>query len=135
MNRIFFFILLAILLALTSCTQTAEESLTAEPEYLFFGDPYVLVDDGIYYMYGTGRDSDTGIAVYKSDNLEVWEGPAGATDGQLYITYHAHFDQDNVHPRIAYINPVEFVYIEDEKRNRITFSQPGIVPKLLTDTE
>jgi xylan 1,4-beta-xylosidase len=46
---------------------------------IYFGDPNVLVDGDTYYMYGTGRHSDTGIEVYKSTDLKQWTGPVGAT--------------------------------------------------------
>src|SRR5699024_8151433 len=41
---------------------------------IILGDPYILVDNGTYYMYGTGKRSDIGIEVYKSDNLKEWKG-------------------------------------------------------------
>ena len=330
MNRVLFFFLPVILFTNSFCTEATGDQPVPQPEPVFLGDPYILVDDGVYYMYGTGHESDTGIVVYKSDNLVDWAGPAGAvngfalhkedvygerwfwapevyrigdlyymffsveehmaiatshsplgpftqqekdvladfkaidhslfvdedgthylyfakfeegletwgaeieedfsairpetmermisrsqewekspkypvgivnegaqvirygdkyymlysanhyasqdygiglayadhpmgpwtkddknpilqnpgdlvgtghsmlfegTDGRLYMTYHAHFDQENVHPRIAYINPVEFVYIEEEDRYRMTVSEPGIVPMLQKDSE
>ncbi|MCR5229319.1 MAG: glycoside hydrolase family 43 protein [Solobacterium sp.] len=44
-------------------------------------DPYVLVCNGVYYMYGTRGESTFkgeafGFDVYKSRNLTDWEGPA-----------------------------------------------------------
>lgn len=39
-------------------------------ENIFLGDPYVLADEGVCYMYGTGRQSDTGIEVYQSEDLK-----------------------------------------------------------------
>ena len=42
-------------------------------------DPFILADDGHYYMYGTRGASTwgcgTGFDVYVSDNLESWSGP------------------------------------------------------------
>ncbi len=44
-------------------------------------DPFVLVEDGVYYLYGTrgyecwGDVKATGLDVYKSTDLEEWEGP------------------------------------------------------------
>lgn len=39
-------------------------------------DPFVLLDGGRYYMYGTTRSREkAGFDVYVSDDLENWEGP------------------------------------------------------------
>ena len=34
-------------------------------------DPYILLDNGTYYAYGT--HSDTGIEVYTSNDLKTWK--------------------------------------------------------------
>lgn len=36
-----------------------------------FADPYVLLEDGVYYAYGT--HADDGIEVYSSRNLKQWK--------------------------------------------------------------
>lgn len=46
-------------------------------------DPYILVDNGVYYMYGTTdkncwSDTASGFLSYKSSDLENWEGPFDA---------------------------------------------------------
>ena len=43
-------------------------------------DPFVLTEDGVYYLYGTRGteswgDHATGLDVYVSRDLESWEGP------------------------------------------------------------
>lgn len=49
------------------------------PGELLLADPFVLEDNGTYYIYGTSaRD---GIVVYCSKDLKKWEGPCGATNG------------------------------------------------------
>lgn len=45
----------------------AKESKTSVP----LGDPFILLDNGTYYAYGT--HSDEGIEVYTSDNLKTWK--------------------------------------------------------------
>lgn len=50
-------------------------------ENIFLGDPYVLADEGVCYMYDTGRQSDTGIEVYQSEDLKNWTGPVGKKEG------------------------------------------------------
>lgn len=49
------------------------------PQQMLFGDPYVLLHEGSYYMYGTAGED--GIEVYRSDDLLHWEGPVGKRDG------------------------------------------------------
>lgn len=46
-----------------------------------FGDPYVLFDNGIYYMYGTGGGAKNGFAAYRSEDLVNWKSL-----GQVYTT-------------------------------------------------
>ena len=42
-------------------------------------DPYILAENGIYYLYGTrpdgARDKHQGFDVYISNNLEDWNSP------------------------------------------------------------
>ncbi len=45
-------------------------------------DPYVLVHDGSYYLYGTDDlDTSGGIKVYRSKDLLHWQGPVGVHPG------------------------------------------------------
>lgn len=46
---------------------------------VLFGDPFVLVENGTYYMYGTSHKD--GIKVYRSKDMITWEGPCGAREG------------------------------------------------------
>ncbi|WP_455585912.1 glycoside hydrolase family 43 protein [Bacteroides sp.] len=48
-----------------------------------FGDPFILLHEGVYYAYGTsvkGSNND-GIKVYVSDDLKVWHAPEGLPEG------------------------------------------------------
>ena len=49
-----------------------------------FGDPFVLYDDGMYYMYGTGGGAENGFAAYQSSDLVNWKSL-----GQVYTTTSA----------------------------------------------
>ena len=40
-----------------------------------FADPFILYEDGLYYLYGTG--SDNGIPVVVSKDMKTWEWPEG----------------------------------------------------------
>jgi beta-xylosidase len=49
------------------------------PSNVLFGDPFVLVENGTYFMYGTSHKD--GIEVYRSKDMITWEGPCGAREG------------------------------------------------------
>ncbi|MDR1154320.1 MAG: hypothetical protein LBL04_06390, partial [Bacteroidales bacterium] len=45
----------------------------SEDSPVFFGDPFIMLYEGVYYAYGTsGAD---GIRVYTSEDLLTWEIP------------------------------------------------------------
>ena len=46
---------------------------------LTLADPTIFKYKKSYYLYGTS--SNEGFQVYKSDDLQTWEGPCGATNG------------------------------------------------------
>ena len=49
------------------------------PRNVLFGDPFVLVENGTYYMYGTSHKD--GIEVYRSKDMITWKGPCGERGG------------------------------------------------------
>ena len=50
---------------------------------LTLADPFILLDGGRYYAYGTGRAD--GIAVAVSDDLSTWTPDAGRAAGGLAL--------------------------------------------------
>lgn len=48
---------------------------------IYLADPTIFSDNGTYYLYGTSPLSNNGFWVYKSKDLQHWDGPAGAVDG------------------------------------------------------
>jgi len=60
-----------------SKNQPNEEPHTRNPEEvtakIFFGDPFIMLHDGVYYAYGTS--SDDGFEVYTSEDLLNWQAP------------------------------------------------------------
>lgn len=56
-------------------------SFPAAGQNIFMADPTIFVDNGTYYLYGTGGNSNEGFQVYTSKDLKTWEGPCGASDG------------------------------------------------------
>lgn len=56
----------------------------SEPENesnIYLADPTIFYDNGTYYLYGTGGDSEYGFSVYTSDDLKNWSGPKGVSFG------------------------------------------------------
>ena len=83
--------ILGMLIVLPSCSsnETGNDVIQipngpTEPkkEILTEADPTIFLDeDGTYYLYGTGSNSDYGFYVYQSENLKTWKGPVGNTNG------------------------------------------------------
>ena len=67
----------SILVALSlSCVAFAQKA-----DVIPLADPFILYDDGTYYLYGTG--SDNGIPVAVSRDMKEWEWPG---DGEgMYL--------------------------------------------------
>lgn len=56
-------------------------SMFVTGQNIYLADPTVFYENGIYYLYGTGGDSNFGFQVYTSKDLKTWEGPVGASNG------------------------------------------------------
>lgn len=54
------------------------------PLSVSFGDPYILQDEGKYYMYGTGGGATNGFAAYSSTDLVNWQH-----EGQVFYASNA----------------------------------------------
>ena len=78
-------ILLSFVAVLTAYGQSTTESggKQAEKNQLLLADPYVLEDDGWYYIYGT--HSDEGIVVYRSRDMRHWSNLCGNAKGGLAL--------------------------------------------------
>ena len=78
--RVFIFIFL--LLALSPVRAEGDGRKAADNQ-LMLADPYVLEDDGWYYIYGT-HDAD-GIVVYRSRDMRSWSDRCGNSKGGLAL--------------------------------------------------
>ena len=54
-----------------------------EHKVIPFADPFILYEDGMYYLYGTG--SDSGIPVVVSKDMKTWSWPEGDS---MYFALH-----------------------------------------------
>ena len=69
-------LMVALLSAFAANAQpTTAEIKSAQPNQLLLADPFVLEDDGWYYIYGT--HSNDGIVVYRSRDLRSWSDLCG----------------------------------------------------------
>ena len=65
------------LIPLSTFVYAAEDTMnySKKTSEICIRDPFVLVSDGKYYMYGTGAASGRGYGCYVSCDLENWAGP------------------------------------------------------------
>ena len=104
---------------------------------VFFGDPFIMLHEGVYYAYGTaGRD---GIIVYTSDDLLTWQAVPG---GQLAL------HKDNAYgerwfwaPEVYYVNGKFYMYYSGDLRICVAVADNPLGPfrqevqKPMLDTE
>ena len=62
---------------------TAQSMGKESPVYL--GDPTILNNRGVYYLYGTGQASDKGFTVLTSLDLKTWVQPNTGRDGGIVL--------------------------------------------------
>lgn len=80
-------LMIVITFTLIGCSEEIEEfgdemeeeryinptSLVDEWEEYGIGDPFVLKHNGVYYLYSSTRDTDTGVKMWSSTNLVSWD--------------------------------------------------------------
>ncbi|WP_268223783.1 glycoside hydrolase family 43 protein [Sinomicrobium oceani] len=85
---------------------------------VYLADPTVFESNGTYYLYGTKNDPDItgeGFLVYTSQDLQHWEGPAGATDGFALKKGDAFGNGGFWAPQVFYHNATYYMaYTADE---------------------
>ena len=66
----------AMLFSFFSLTITAQEyDFTVKTDEFRIRDPFILVSNDLYYMYGTGLAGGRAYGCYVSSDLENWDGP------------------------------------------------------------
>ena len=76
-------IICIILALLPFVAQAQSEGRGPEKGQLMLADPYVLEDEGWYYIYGT--HADDGIVVYRSRDLKTWSDRCGNAKNRLAL--------------------------------------------------
>lgn len=118
--------LLFISVSLLNCNSTSDSKNNPDNEpppetNLYFGDPFILLDGGNYYMYGT-HNSDTGIEVYQSDNLQDWEGPIGIRDGFALHKNDVYGEGSFWAPEVYHIDNQYYMFFSVEEHMAIAVS-------------
>jgi len=52
---------------------------------VYLGDPTILNFKGVYYLYGTGQNSEKGFSVISSKNLKTWKKPDTGINGGFVL--------------------------------------------------
>ena len=78
-----FAILLTLLTLMGISVMAQSKDGSAEQGQLLLADPFILEEDGWYYIYGT--HSNDGIVVYRSQDLKSWSDLCGNAKGGLAL--------------------------------------------------
>lgn len=76
-------LILILFMLLPSLLWAQREARSAVEGQLMLADPYVLEDDGWYYIYGT--HAEDGIVVYRSRDLREWSDRCGNATNHLAL--------------------------------------------------
>lgn len=101
----------------------AEEPL---PRQIHFGDPFIFLHEGVYYMYGTSAEE--GIEVYCSQDLLHWEGPCGTVDGLALHKDDVWGEKWFWAPEVYYLNGQFYMYLSAEEHLIIATSGSPLGP-------
>ena len=105
---------LVFILMVTSCKENKktkkDKTLKSElkENALMLADPYILLYEGVYYAYGTM--SESGIVVYKSEDLKTWEKAAGKTNGLALNKKDSYADKWFWAPEVYHVNNKFIMY-------------------------
>lgn len=114
-------IFVAGILALTGFLPHFTSTENIAPTPIYFGDPFILLDDGMYYMYGT-YDSQTGIEVYQSEDLNHWQGPVGATKGFALHESDVYGEKNYWAPEVYKIKGKYYMFFSVEEHIAVAIS-------------
>lgn len=120
-------LLLIVTFTLAGYAAKTSEHSAAEKANLFFGDPYVLLDGDVYYIYGTSRSSE-GILVYASQDLRSWSGPAGTRDGFALHKDDVYGESAFWAPEVYLFNNTYYMLFSVEKHMAIATSDNPLGP-------
>lgn len=91
---------------LSACRGVETKKITDDtivPEPIYLADPTIFYDQGTYYLYGTGGNTE-GFLVYTSPDLKTWSGPAGVKDGYALVKGDTYGDKGFWAPQVFRYN-------------------------------
>ena len=103
-----------------------KEIKSLKSQQLSLGDPYILLDNGVYYMYGTSGDN--GIEVYKSADMVTWEGPCGVKNGFALRKEDVWGEKWFWAPEVYKINNKYYMFFSAEEHIAVAISNSPIGP-------
>lgn len=93
---------------------------------VLFGDPFVLVENGTYYMYGTSHKD--GIEVYRSKDMINWEGPCGMRGGLALHKDDVWGEKWFWAPEIVKIDNKFYMFYSADERSAVAVSDSPLGP-------
>ena len=128
-------IIISGLLISFSLRQEGEATVTEQDKAIYdnskglvpdCADPYVLLFDGVYYLYGTGGRK--GIRVYTSKDLANWSEAAGASDGFALDSADVWGNRGFWAPEVYRINNKFYMYFTVQERIAVAESDSPLGP-------
>ncbi|MCX5789861.1 MAG: glycoside hydrolase family 43 protein [Elusimicrobia bacterium] len=110
------------------CHQGHHKAIDATGTKVPLGDPFILLWNGKYYAYGTGVNSDQGIAVFVSDDLLTWQGPVGATNGLALDKADVWADRWFWAPEVYHVNGKFYMYYTADEHICVATSASSLGP-------
>lgn len=99
---------------------------SADPYFVYMGDPYILNYNGNYYLYGT--TSNDGFLVYKSDDLLRWGDAAGINNGFALSKEDVWGSMWFWAPEVYYLDGSFFMFFSVEEHIAVAVSQSPLGP-------
>ncbi|MDR1336921.1 MAG: family 43 glycosylhydrolase [Tannerella sp.] len=83
-------------------TWTNPITLTGEWSNYGIGDPYILKHRGVYYLYCSTKDNNTGVKCWTTKDFVTWSGVYSCTSEAITVTAYA--------PEVVYWNGTFYMY-------------------------
>ena len=123
------FCVCVILTVLTSTCQADEKEINTV--LVPFGDPFIMLYNGMYYAYGT--HADNGIEVYVSNDLKEWRHPENVSDGLALRKEDVWADRWFWAPEVYHVNGLFYMYYSADEHICVAVSDTPTGPFKQTD--
>jgi len=113
---------MAVTLSVCSLCQAQEKKNEPVP----FADPYILSENGKYYMYGSFFGD--GIAVLVSDDLKTWHSPGGKGFYHALYKDDSYGDSNFWAPEVYHVGDTYYMYYSAELHTCVATSDSPLGP-------